>query len=269
MTRAAGSLWSADIKPDILSPKHILTLQASLLGEQTKGVLVGELSERKANDSRVFTLEMFAPAINYRHQVLTASHSLNRLYPVHLDADVFRSTRMLADIIQGKKHTSRADSDDELVKLIEKVLTSSEVVSLAQSLIALSNEAANGPTNFVLHLKDLAESDRQSAIDEKIEATYYQILDSEAAASAIAETNAGGWGVDNYQIQDIDLRGEECIVKLSYSASGEQDMEKPSSGDTITGTAEAVIDSRGTVDYREITASVEEDFIDPDTGVQS
>jgi hypothetical protein len=264
MTTAIGSLWSAEIKPDILSPRHILTIQANLLGEQTKGVLLGELSERKTEDKRVvFTLDMFAPAIKYRHRVLTASHSIGLLYPVLLDAEVFRrpperglfGAYPVPPRAITPKSESQADSDDELVKLVEKVLTSSEIVSLAQSLIALSNEAETS-SNYIQYLKGLAEPDQRAAIDEKIADTYHEILDSEAFISATAETNASGWGMDEYEILDLNLGEAECSVKLSYSASGEQDMEKPSSGDSITGTAEAAIGSHGAVDYREITAEV-------------
>ena len=49
---------------------------------------------------------------------------------------------------------------------------------------------------------------------------------------------------------------EKCTVSLSYSASGDQDKEKPYSGDTVVGTAVAVIDSHGDVQYTDITAEV-------------
>jgi hypothetical protein len=273
MASAVQSLWPPEIKPDILSPKLILRTQANALSAQTKGVLVGELSEGKTTPDRiVLNLDMVAPAIKYRHRVLTATYSLHRLYPVLVDADVFRHKGLtaiamssaLSDALAGKKPEGRADSDEELVTLVAKVLSSPEVVSMAQSLIALANEATT-PTNFVQHLKALAESDRRSAIDEKIADTYHEILNSEAFNGAIAETNATGWGVDDYEIQDIDLGDENCIVKLSYSASGEQDTDKVYAGDTVTGTAEAAIDAQGAVQYSNITAEVVLDDAEPDS----
>lgn len=264
------SLWPAAIKPDILSPRQILAAQANALTELTNGVLVGELSESKKADEIMFTLDMFAPAIKYRHRVLTAKHSPTLLYPVLLDADVFRSNRIRpASMDPGfwlgeKKPESRADSDEELVKLVEKVLTSPEVVSRAQSLIAMSNETRT-PTNYIHYLKGLTEAERESAIDEKIAETHHEILDSEVFANAIAETNASGWGVDEYEIEDIDLGDEECIARLSYSASGDQEEDKMYSGDKVTGTAKAVIDSQGAVEYREITAEVIHEHEEPDS----
>ncbi|HTU18649.1 MAG TPA: hypothetical protein VMG10_11360 [Gemmataceae bacterium] len=266
MTSAVKSYWSAQIKPDILSPRLLLRMQADALTEQTKGVLVGELLESEREDGNmVLTLDMVAPAINYRHRVLTARYTQGRLYPVLLDADIFRSkenigsvVRSFSDVLEGKKPECQADNDEELAKLVEKVLTSSSVVSMAQSLIALSNEART-PTNYIHFLKSLTEAERQSAIDEKIAETSHEILDSEVFARTIAVTNASGWGMDDYEVQRIDLGEEACIVRLTYSASGEQAENKAYSGDRVTGTAEAVIDSHGAVEYREITAELVHD----------
>lgn len=270
MASAVKSLWSAQIKPDILSPRQILRAQADALAEQTKGVLVGELLESKREDKEVvLTLDMLAPVIKYRHRVLSARHSTDLLYPVRLDAEVFRpkglqGLSLSSEILGGKKPESQADSDEELIKLVEKVLKSSSVVAMAQSLIALSNEA-HTPTNYIHYLKDRSDAERGAEIDEKIAETYHEILDSEIFASAIAETNASGWGMDEYEVQNIDLGDEECIVRLTYSASGDQAEDKPYSGDKVTGTAEAIIDSQGAVDYREITAELIHEDDEPDS----
>jgi hypothetical protein len=53
MASPVGSLWPAQIKPDILSPKQILSTQANALSALTKGVLVGELSETTMQDKTV------------------------------------------------------------------------------------------------------------------------------------------------------------------------------------------------------------------------
>ncbi len=272
MVSAIKSLWSEQIKPNILSPRQILAAQASVLTELTNGVLIGELAENKREDKEiVFTLDMFAPAINYRHRVLIAKHSPTLLYPVLLDADIFRAKGLAAslvpstalrEIIEGKKPASQADSDDELVRLVEKVLKSSEVVSKAQSLIALSNEVRI-PINFLRDLQELSEEKRLAAVEEKIAETVHEILDSEVFANSIAETNASDWGMDEYEIQNIDLRDKECIARLAYTASGVQVEDKPYSGDTVKGTAESLFDAHGDVKYRAITAEVVHDTEEP------
>jgi len=264
MASAVKSLWSARIKPDILSPRQILRVQADALTEMTKGVLVGELLESKGGTGEVvLTLDMLAPAINYRQRVLTARHSPSLLYPVNLDADVFRSKGIqsrqeVGRVFLEEKPESQADNDEELVRLVEKVLTSSTVVSMAQSLIALSNEAQT-PANYIHYLNTLTEAERESAVDEKIADTHHEILESEQFANIIAETNATGWGIDDYEIEDIDIDDDECTVHVSYSASGDQEEDKMYSGDKVTGTASAVIDSHGAVGYREITAELVHD----------
>ncbi len=155
----------------------------------------------------------------------------------------------------SSKSLARADDDEELLKKVGIVLNSSEVVSVAQSLIARSNEART-PVHFVRYLKTLSVAERHVAIQEKITATYHEILNSLAFANMIASTNASGWGVDECQIEEFEMSDEKCTVSLSYSASGDQDKEKPYSGDTVVGTAVAVIDSHGDVQYTDITAEV-------------
>ena len=71
--------------------------------------------------------------------------------------------------------------------------------------------------------------------------------------------------MDEYEIQRIALGEEECIVRFAYSASGEQVKDKAYSGDKVTGTAEAVIDSHGAVEYREITAELVPDDEETDS----
>jgi hypothetical protein len=271
MANAVKSLWSPQIKPDVLSPRQILNVQAAALAEMTGGVLVGELLERNKDDEQVvFTLNMFAPTIKYRQQVLVARHALGLLYPVALDAEVFRPKGLLPagnvfDRLTGKKPESQADNDEELVMLVGKVLQSSEVVSQAQSLIALSNEA-RALTDYIGDLRKLSDAERQSEIEKKLGATSHKILDSEPFRRASAVTNATGWGVDECHIQSVEFAEEMCLVKLSYSATDEQEGEQPGAGGKITGTATAVIDRRGVVEYREITAEVEHHTGEPKAG---
>ncbi len=70
MSDSPSSLWSRQIRPDTLSPKQILTRQAGALEIQTKGLLIGELTEDIIEDGKiVLTLDIVAPILNYRHQV--------------------------------------------------------------------------------------------------------------------------------------------------------------------------------------------------------
>ena len=115
------------------------------------------------------------------------------------------------------------------------------------------------PPNYLDHLKTLSQEELNGEIDDKISETDSEILNSDEVNDAIAVTNAFGWGIDEYQVTVIAMGKEECIVKLTYSASGDQDQDKMYSGTCVTGEAEAVIDASGNVEYREITASVDHD----------
>jgi hypothetical protein len=79
----------------------------------------------------------------------------------------------------------------------------------------------------------------------KIDDMYHEIADSDEFNSATAITNATDFSVDEYEIQDIDFDEGECVVKMTFSASGEQLEDRMFSGDRIVGDCEAVIDSEG------------------------
>ncbi|MGO9465968.1 MAG: hypothetical protein ACLQVF_17645 [Isosphaeraceae bacterium] len=94
MADAPKSLWPEQINPGVLSPKMILNRQANALRVQTKGLLLGELEEGSTEDGKavIIALSIYAPALDYRYRVLTASHSRDHVYPVRLDAEIFRGT---------------------------------------------------------------------------------------------------------------------------------------------------------------------------------
>jgi hypothetical protein len=154
MATTVRSLWSDQIRPNILSPWTILKSQADALTKQTNGVLVGQLSERGGdNNACLLALDITVPGLgDYRQRVLVATYDRDRFYPVTLDAEIFRPAGVqhfiqaiggLPALSEGKaKPANRADTDTELTNLVEKVLTSAEVVSLAQSLIARVHEVA-------------------------------------------------------------------------------------------------------------------------------
>ena len=153
MPKSALSLWPSTIRPSIKSPATILAAQAKELALQTDGALVGELKSRDSEDSKqtVHTLDVYAPALDYRHRVLTATHAKSQIYPVLVDAEMFRP-RSFAEVINQAgtlsgafgappaKRENEATSDDELIELVKRVLNSPQVVAVAISLIAKAEE---------------------------------------------------------------------------------------------------------------------------------
>jgi hypothetical protein len=131
MSQRTDSLWSAEIKPGLLSPRDILELQAMALRDQSGGLLNAEI--RQAHDRAEGTIylifDIVAPSLSGdRHRVLTVRYFTERMYPCHLDGE-------------GLDANEAAFSDEEFKDLVRRALHSGEVKSLALSLIARAKEA--------------------------------------------------------------------------------------------------------------------------------
>jgi hypothetical protein len=120
--------------------------------------------------------------------------------------------------------------------------------------------------DYVERLRSMVESEREAEIDQVVANTNNEIMNSEEFASAIAETNASAFDIDQYEVGNIDLSDGECVVQLTYSASGDQEEDKAYSGNRVTGEAVLVIDSAGSVGYRNVTAEVDHSDLDGDEG---
>ena len=88
----------------------------------------------------------------------------------------------------------------------------------------------------------------------KISDTLFDICGSDPVASEIASTNALGWGVDVFDVLDVEIGDNEIRAKIEYQLCGDQEDDKPWCGTEISGKATAVIGADGTVEYRNITA---------------
>lgn len=133
------SLWSDDIKVDVVTPLAILRAQLEPLYRMTKGLLRAEISsDELPNDTVEHAFELIAPALsNYRYKVLSANHHHNRVYPVGVEAECFEST----SIPERLAHTQ-----EEFIEIIGEVLHSGEIRSVIHSLLARSNEERIRPS---------------------------------------------------------------------------------------------------------------------------
>jgi len=130
MAQNIQSLWSPAIKATVLSPEAILRGQAEALALQTGGLLVAEIVKQRGEDGRISaSLDLVAPTLNgSRHRILKVSHSAELLYPVDVEARSLLGSRS-------------AYTDMEFTEVVAEVLSSGDVESLAQSLLARANEA--------------------------------------------------------------------------------------------------------------------------------
>lgn len=131
------------------------------------------------------------------------------------------------------------------------------VVSIKAALLKLKDLLSVVESGYIEYLQSLSEEELQTEINSKIEDTIYEIVDSEEFGSAMATTNATDFSIGEYEIRDIDFVNGECIVQLTFAASGEQMEDRMHYGDRVIGDCEAVIDSDGRVEYREINAEVD------------
>ncbi len=156
---------------------------------------------------------------------------------------------------------SRADLYNEVRRTRNSIVhgpgSELPVETIKAALGKLQELLAFVESGYVEYLRSLSEAGRQEAVEAKIADTHHEIAGSDEFNSATAITNATDFSVDEYEIQDIDFDNGECVVKMTFSASGEQLEDKMHYGDRIVGDCEAVIDSDGRVEYREVHAEVD------------
>lgn len=120
----------------------------------------------------------------------------------------------------------------------------------------------NKSNNFVEDLKIISLNNRNIDIEEKISEYISEIMHSDEVSSLISETNAYGWWCDEFEIEMYRIETEYVVVRLNWSAAGEQSPEHGFNGDTISGTAVAYIDTEGEVTFEDIKASIDYDYED-------
>jgi hypothetical protein len=152
-----SSLWPEAIKPGIISPYSVLKEQADALSGQTSGLLLGKVErsfyerpesyEGPHKRVTILTLDIVVPGLdNFRWGILKAAHNEMFPYPVVLDRisslysfGSFLETDNQKDLA-GRKPNIRADTVEEFRSKIAEILTSPNIVSTAQALIARVSE---------------------------------------------------------------------------------------------------------------------------------
>ncbi len=107
----------------VLTPKEILSDQASLLTQATKGVLVGQVSNNNEYGGFVYDLEVRVPALNnYTYTILTIQHQIE-LYPVRILANDGRTL-------------ATCQSEDGYISALYDILSSKEVKLVLSRLLS-------------------------------------------------------------------------------------------------------------------------------------
>lgn len=103
-------------------------------------------------------------------------------------------------------------------------------------------------------LKALPKEELMSWAEWKVDQTLFDICNYDPVASEIASTNAVGWGVDVFDVLDVEVGDNEIRAGITYQLCGDQEDDKPWYGTEISGEATAVISPDGTLVYQNITA---------------
>jgi hypothetical protein len=134
----------------------------------------------------------------------------------------------------------------EALKLVDVKVTAAEVASERVTIAKSPRRTAN-----------------YTKLEEATDAAVYQLIDTDEVNSAIAETNATGWEVSTYELQNVKKENGVISGDLQFWLSGDQDEDKSWFGNSIVGCCTVELDSDGNLEFNEIGASVDRDD-DPD-----
>lgn len=139
MSMTIPVLWPETIRTNVQTPFAILRTQAEALANMTNGVLEGSVEVGASGNKQVsISLSVLAPALNYKHLILSARHSRTLPYPARILAECFNSGGSEYDAHHyGFREAVNPEMFEECVGL---VLKSPEVETVLVSLIARSND---------------------------------------------------------------------------------------------------------------------------------
>lgn len=103
----------------------------------------------------------------------------------------------------------------------------------------------------------MTNADREEAVQDRIGESINDIFEDEVIVGVTAETNAGDWMVDEFEIENYDWGPAGCRANFTFAASGTQSEDHSPCGDHINGNGTAVIDSEGRVIYENLHAEID------------
>jgi len=139
-------LESAKIRP----PVAILKEQASLLGQKTKNVVEGAVSEVFTADEEKtmeYSFNLVAPALGgYRYRLFTMSHDI-RMYPliITMDGEIFQEVNpekpekeSVQDMLMRNKNQVKAGNEAEFLALLKKIFAATKTRQIIAAILAQS-----------------------------------------------------------------------------------------------------------------------------------
>lgn len=109
---------------------------------------------------------------------------------------------------------------------------------------------------FIERLRAMSTDERDEELRNRIDDATGAIIESDLFSHLIARTNATAWGIDEFDIDDVDIRPDKIQVAITFSASGAQEDDRGLAGDMARGSATATLDDDGVVGFEDIEAEV-------------
>jgi len=146
------NLWPTDIEvTSVTPPVTILGQQATMLGNMTKNIILGDVKARESEEydfSYIFYI--VAPALNnYRYKLLTIYHNID-LYPVtiQVEEDIFNEvpksiTRAIGERIPNSIF---AKSEEQFTEVLKAIFNSSKAKKVISALLAQSTDNYKSPS---------------------------------------------------------------------------------------------------------------------------
>lgn len=143
-------LWGDDfVNVSVKAPVVILREQASLLGQKTKGLILGKVSANRtdSSDRLSYSFSLVVPTLdNYNYGLFSINHPVTELYPV-----LFNFDTEIADAVPPSQKipnlhtpfwTASAASEIEFENILSQILKSEKTRKVLSSLLAQVSEPA-------------------------------------------------------------------------------------------------------------------------------
>ena len=151
MADTIPNLWlSSELQPTVLTPIAILRTQASFLGQETQGLLRGDVRVTEGEKGqRILSFDVLAPAVNnYRYTLLSVQHEQEASYPAVISSQGLTITETVRSVLPfgSERDITRtvskktAYSERQFINIVQEVLQAPETIARLQSLIVRSNE---------------------------------------------------------------------------------------------------------------------------------
>jgi len=142
MVNSMNDLWAEDIGvTTVKTPVAILKEQASLLGNKTQNLVIGEVlsssQDNNSKDARItHRFNVKAPVLgNYSYMLFAISHGID-IYPLRITVD-----DSIVPTLSLTRNPVTIDSESKFLELLANILKSKRTTQIVHALLAQSLES--------------------------------------------------------------------------------------------------------------------------------